>query len=830
MIRKPTKKLTTLFLYLVTASSFSFSHTDDAYHHDSGAVANNANWMSRVDGNKSISELSLPGTHDTMSVKGGDISQNQTMTLTEQLNSGIRVFDMRTRHIGDKFRMHHGITAQDTYFGEDVLKPIDAFLNANPTETLLFRLRSEHTPSDNTRSYTETLNSYLAQYGAKRWIPTDDNPTLDEVRGKFIILQEFSGSAEDGINYGLSYGNINKQDDYAMSTNWDLYDKWTAVKNHMIKAKNGNRNTLYMNYLSAANGSLPYFVSSGHSSNGTSAPRLATGLTTPGWNNSYPDFPRVSCAIGICTIAFEGVNVLTADYMANSGLSAGDMPGIMMADFPGKRLIDNIINLNELSDYSFNEFAWGTAVNENTNLCVGGCKVEGDSFVQSAPAIKGDLTVVSYNVLRASAERVQNQIQWLKDKFGPQGPDVILLSETVRGASCGVGRNTAREYAKAFDAYYVNANEDGINSGCQTGNAIVSRFPMGNVGMVRYAAQDDSSDPTDGRNFVFADIKVGSDLVHVYSTHTHHSFGAEGDSIRQKQHAEMTYHSESKPFTRILGGDLNAIGHVFADPLGLHDISLNPFFDGDFTDTHDSIETLSRISAEAGLIDDDWTLILDFIFVKEGTSRNAGLCTSDYCRDSSVMSDHAPVWTTIKFKASNLDHSDLRINQMRSGDRYDFKLNTTAAGENCRLEWDSGLSGGGERNAKFDCHSNGDLMMLVVTSDPWVDGNGYQATKGYIMTLDGSCGLEWDGSLSGGGERNAKFDCNGGKDEVYITSHADGLLSNMIISSVSASGYAKTFCGLQWNGGSTVYGERNAKFDCNPDWDAMSMVDLSKQP
>jgi endonuclease/exonuclease/phosphatase family metal-dependent hydrolase len=156
------------------------------------------------------------------------------------------------------------------------------------------------------------------------------------------------------------------------------------------------------------------------------------------------------------------------------------------------------------------------------------------------------LTVVSYNVFRPSAERLQNQIQWLKDKFGSHGPDVILLSETVRGSSCGAGRNTAREYAKAFNAYYVNANEDGINISCQTGNAIISRFPMGNVGMVRFANQNNLSDPTNDRNFVFADIKVGNDIVHVYSTHTHHSFGAKGDKIQKKHHvrsrSDMGHH------------------------------------------------------------------------------------------------------------------------------------------------------------------------------------------------------------------------------------------------------------------------------------------------
>lgn len=51
-------------------------------------------------------------------------------------------------------------------------------------------------------------------------------------------------------------------------------------------------------------GSFPYFVASGKSSPQNGAPRLATGLTTPGFKKYYPDFPRVACFIGICTIAF----------------------------------------------------------------------------------------------------------------------------------------------------------------------------------------------------------------------------------------------------------------------------------------------------------------------------------------------------------------------------------------------------------------------------------------------------------------------------------------------------------------------------------------------
>ena len=164
-------------------------------------------------------------------------------------------------------------------------------------------------------------------------------------------MQPFSGNAPDGYRYGLSYNAIDIQDDYVISTNWALHDKWASVKKHLDRAVNGNRNTLYMNYLSGANGVFPYFVVSGHSSPGTTAPRLLTGRTTPGWNSSYPDFPRLGCFIGICSIAFEGTNTLTADYIASHAIPDDGVVGMIMTDYPGKRFIENIINLNNIANY-----------------------------------------------------------------------------------------------------------------------------------------------------------------------------------------------------------------------------------------------------------------------------------------------------------------------------------------------------------------------------------------------------------------------------------------------------------------------------------------------
>jgi 1-phosphatidylinositol phosphodiesterase len=800
--------------------SIGLTHTDGAYAHQSSAVASNPDWMKFVDGNKRISELSIPGTHDTMSIKSGAIWQNQTMSLSQQLESGLRVFDMRTRHIDNKFRMHHGIIAQDTYF-DDVLKDIDAFLTAHPNETVLFRLRSEHTAENNSRSYTETLDSYLAQNGSKRYTGASDNPTLDEVRGKFVILQEFGGA-----DYGIPYSDLDKQDDYSFTTNWDLYDKWTSVKNHLNKSRTGSSDTIYMNYLSGAGGSFPYFVASGHLTNSTSSNRLSTGFTTPGWKSKYPDFPRTSCFIGICTISFEGTNTLAADHMVSSGfLNNGARAGMVMADFPGKRLIENTIRLNNEGPYTFTEFTWGTGTDQGTPLCNGSSPcVEGDTFASAPPAAKDSLTVVSYNVLRAGADRVNNQIAWLKNKFGEQGPDVILLSETVRGAGCSA--DVSREYAKAFNAYYVNGNEDAASS-CQTGNSIISRYPLGNVQKVRFNTQHGDSSgtkPTDsGRSYVVADLKVGDDIVHVFSTHTASPFGASGDTARKGQHAEIIAHAETKRFTKIVGGDLNAIGHIFADPLGLHDISLNPIFERGYSDAHDNLPTHKRVTSQAGLVDNDWTLLLDFIFVKGGSTSGAGVCDSE-CRDKNTLSDHVPIWATVSYKANAAAPTDADLATMKAGDQYSFKLNTTDSdGEQCRLEWDGGLEDG-ERNAKWDCASNGDPMSLQVLTAPTQTSSGHYEVKAKLYTLNGGCGLQWTGGDEDDGERNAKWDCDPSTDDMIITSRSNlsaGRLDKAIITTVGNN------CGLQWDAGKSG-NERNAKFDCDPAWNTVNFVNVKK--
>lgn len=331
------KHLAGVVLAATIAATPAFAIDNGAYSHDSSNGAYNPGWLSGLSDSLPLSQLNLPGTHDTMAFYGGDIPTAQTMSLRTQLDAGVRVLDIRCNHYYNSFYINHGPIYQYANF-DDVLTTVQQFLQANPRETVLMRVKEEWTASGDTREFWQTFQSYQQKYAGLFWNYSGNNPTLGQVRGKVVVLQNFSAPQ----SFGIDYNSLNAQDNYVLTTNWSLYSKWTAVKNQLANANSGNGNgTLYINYLSGSTGSFPYFVASGQSSPQTSAPQLATGLTTPGFSSYYPDFPRVACFIGICSIVFEGTNKLTAERLGNYR-----HVGIIMSDFPGKDLINGIISMN----------------------------------------------------------------------------------------------------------------------------------------------------------------------------------------------------------------------------------------------------------------------------------------------------------------------------------------------------------------------------------------------------------------------------------------------------------------------------------------------------
>ena len=155
---------------------------------------NRPEWMGDLSDDLLLSELSLPGTHETMSRYGGPILYCQSLSLDKQLDAGIRAFDIRLRHIEDVFTIHHGAYYQYATFGTDVLNVFMSFLAQHPTETIVMRAQKTHTEENVTRTFGETFEWYMIGRRHRIWqgdpaTGFDLPPRLGDVRGKIVIYR-----------------------------------------------------------------------------------------------------------------------------------------------------------------------------------------------------------------------------------------------------------------------------------------------------------------------------------------------------------------------------------------------------------------------------------------------------------------------------------------------------------------------------------------------------------------------------------------------------------------------------------------------------------------
>ncbi|SKA37317.1 1-phosphatidylinositol phosphodiesterase [Chitinophaga eiseniae] len=217
------------------------------------------NWMGSIANERNLAAISIPGTHDSGArfEPIGGTAKCQDLTIAQQLDAGIRFLDIRCRHIGDAFAIHHGSIYQNLNFN-DVVTACYAFLNANPTETIIMCVKEEYDPTNNTRSFEQTFDSYTAQQPGK-WYLSSSIPNLGDVRGKIVLLRRFGASSTpkgieatnwaDNTTFTINNSNstLRVQDQYQVPDN---NTKWTNITHLLSEAKTGNAATLYINFTS----------------------------------------------------------------------------------------------------------------------------------------------------------------------------------------------------------------------------------------------------------------------------------------------------------------------------------------------------------------------------------------------------------------------------------------------------------------------------------------------------------------------------------------------------------------------------------------------------
>ena len=186
--------LTSLFSSAQVSLGYPWSSLEDT-----PLIEETSNWMKDVADDKSLSEIALPGTHDsaTQYVHLPYLAQCQAISLGDQLNSGYRYLDIRLKADPQTGTMtfHHGPAACQSAHGlfapsldlNEGLEYCYKFLEEHPTETIVFVVKQEDSklaPSD----FQDILSQYINQR-PDAWYINTKVPTLGESRGKIVLMQ-----------------------------------------------------------------------------------------------------------------------------------------------------------------------------------------------------------------------------------------------------------------------------------------------------------------------------------------------------------------------------------------------------------------------------------------------------------------------------------------------------------------------------------------------------------------------------------------------------------------------------------------------------------------
>ena len=210
---------------------------DNRFEYSSYAGA--LNWMSRIPDATPLSQITIPGTHDTGTTNTNDaggnpqisFAQTQKLYIDEQLAVGVRYFDLRLGYDGlatlDPMLFHTSIcrNRNNNYLRlSHVMNDFFEFLTTHRTETIII-LVSNSGSADN-KNITASIEKYLTSDSVKNKFWCGDTiPPLGAVRGKIVMLRRYplEGNTLSAEKFGVNL------------TAWGDYDSQFVAAKQAVK-------------------------------------------------------------------------------------------------------------------------------------------------------------------------------------------------------------------------------------------------------------------------------------------------------------------------------------------------------------------------------------------------------------------------------------------------------------------------------------------------------------------------------------------------------------------------------------------------------------------
>ena len=168
-------------------------------------VTDYQNWMTGLEDDAFICQLSVPGAHDAccssfsgLSAIGAAVAGKvQSVPVQEMLPLGVRAFDLRPAVKNKKLTICHGILVTSFDF-DTIMQQLCTYLDAHPSEFCIVTIRHEVEADDGDSGFASMLQASLASI-KDHLVDFRPNLTVGEARGKILFL---SRDAYDEPMYG----------------------------------------------------------------------------------------------------------------------------------------------------------------------------------------------------------------------------------------------------------------------------------------------------------------------------------------------------------------------------------------------------------------------------------------------------------------------------------------------------------------------------------------------------------------------------------------------------------------------------------------------------
>lgn len=330
------------------------------------------NWITPLDGNIYVSQMSIPGAHDAAtgeemgSIIGEVFAATQEQKLQTMWDLGVRCFDLRPAiwsHANEQggifgigatytpeLYLYHAVCRVDLSWAS-ALNTLKGNLASNPGEfaIVLFRHESENDLAGidisrltNKNNSDTDFNNYMTSWvNSNKDLIVDWKPdlTIDECRGKIILISRFSGTWSYGCFTGWNHEaagavtTLRNADGSKSATMYvqDYYNpsshdaKWQAIKAYLEITKTFHTDASKLNHwaINHASGYVGSSTSGTYRNNAAAHnPALISYLTSSTWEGST----------GIMMFDYAGASL-------SNGLLTGDVE--VQGDVALQTIIDN---------------------------------------------------------------------------------------------------------------------------------------------------------------------------------------------------------------------------------------------------------------------------------------------------------------------------------------------------------------------------------------------------------------------------------------------------------------------------------------------------------